>query len=77
MFKENYLIVRAAGRQLDLPRGEASRIAKRNSVEWWSERADIGARFRFGDAKAKEAFALTCDNFGIPFETASYACFNL
>lgn len=63
--QKNSLIVRAAGRQLDLLRGEASRIAKGNNVDWWIDRAEVGARFCFEDAKAKESFALACDNFGI------------
>jgi hypothetical protein len=63
---KNYcLVVRAAGRQLDLLRGEASRIAKGNKVDWWIDRADGGTLFCFEDAKAKDAFALTCDNFGV------------
>jgi hypothetical protein len=65
MAKENCLVVFAAGRQLDLLRGEASRIAKENKVDWHNDRADIGTRFCFEVAKAKEAFALTCGNFGI------------
>ncbi|WP_347336763.1 hypothetical protein [Bradyrhizobium neotropicale] len=59
------MIVFAAGRQLDLLRGEASRIAKENKVDWHIDRADIGMCFCFEDAKAKDAFALTCDNLGI------------
>ena len=59
------MIVRAAGRQLDLLRGEASRIAKGKQINWWTDRVEVGTRFCFEDAKAKEAFALTCDNFGI------------
>ncbi len=35
-------------------------------MDWWIDRADVGSRFCFEDAKAKEAFALTCDSFGIP-----------
>lgn len=66
MTKEYFLIVRAAGKQLDLLRGEASRIAKENKIGWWTDRADIGTRFCFEDVKAKEAFALTCDSLGIP-----------
>ncbi|MGY4237969.1 hypothetical protein ACVIIW_006916 [Bradyrhizobium sp. USDA 4449] len=62
---ENCLIVFAAGRRLDLLRGEASRIAKENKGVWYTDRADMGTRFCFEDAKAKEAFALTCDNLGI------------
>ncbi|AJA61642.1 MULTISPECIES: hypothetical protein [Bradyrhizobium] len=65
MTKENCLVVHAAGKQLDLLRGEAARIAKGSKLGWWADRADIGTRFCFEDAKAKEAFALTCDNFGI------------
>ena len=65
MPNENCLVVFAAGRKLDLLRGEASRIAKENKVDWHIDRADIGTRFCFEDTKAKEAFALTCDSFGI------------
>ena len=66
MAKENCLIVHAAGKQLDLLRGEASRIAKGSKVDWSIDRADVGTRFCFEDAKAKEAFASACDSFGIP-----------
>ena len=65
MPKKNCLIVYAAGRQLDLLRGEASRIAKANKVDWWIDRADVGTLFCFEDANATEAFARTCDNFGV------------
>jgi hypothetical protein len=64
--KKNCLIVRAAGRQLDLLRGEASRIAKGSNVDWWVDQAQVGTRFCFEDLKAKESFALACNNFGIP-----------
>jgi hypothetical protein len=64
--EKNCLIVRAAGRQLDLLRGEASRIAKGSNVDWWIDQAEVGTRFCFEDTKAKESFALACDNFGIP-----------
>ena len=63
MTKENCLIVHVAGRKLDLLRGEASWDSK---IDWWIDRADVGTRFCFEDAKAKETFALTCDNFGVP-----------
>lgn len=59
------IVVRAAARQLDLLRGEASRIAKGNKVDWWIDSAEVGTRFCFEDAKAKEAFAITCDDLGI------------
>src|SRR5437899_8368461 len=52
MAKEYYLIVQAAGRQLDLLRGEASRVAKGSKVDWWIDRADVGMRFCFEDAQA-------------------------
>ena len=65
MPKENCLVVHAGGRQLDLLRGEASRIAKGKNLDWWIDRAEVGTRFCFEDAKAKESFALVCDNFGI------------
>lgn len=65
MAKENCLIVLASGRKLDLMRSEASRIAKDNNADWWSDRAEVGTRFCFVSAEAKEAFALTCDSFDI------------
>jgi len=67
MSNEHCLIVHAAGRQLDLLRGEAFRIARENKVGWHTDRADIGTRFCFEDAKAKEAFAVTCGHFGIAY----------
>jgi hypothetical protein len=66
MPKGNCLIVVASGRQLDLLRGEASRIAKGAKADWWSDPAELGTRFCFENAKAKESFALACDSFGIP-----------
>jgi hypothetical protein len=66
MGKDHCLIVQAAGRQLDLLRGEASRIAKGRKVDWWIDRADVGTLFCFEDTAAKEAFASSCDSFGIP-----------
>ncbi|MBH5372758.1 hypothetical protein [Bradyrhizobium glycinis] len=65
MPKENCLIVRAAGKQLDLLRGEAARIAKAANVGWWTDRAEVGTRFCFEDAEAKNSFALICDSFNI------------
>lgn len=53
MPKGNGLIVHAAGRRLDLLRGDASRIAKGHKVDWWIDRADVGTRFCFENAKAK------------------------
>ena len=64
--KANCLIVRAAGRQLDLLRGEASRIAKGAKADWWIDHVEVGKRFCFEDAEAKESFALACDSIGIP-----------
>ncbi|RXH26288.1 hypothetical protein XH99_20275 [Bradyrhizobium nanningense] len=65
MPKENCLIVRAAGKRLDLLRGEAARIAQGANVGWWTDRAEIGTRFCFEDSKTKDLFALTCDGLGI------------
>ena len=65
MAKDNCLIVRAFGRQLDLLRGEASRIAKGSKVDWWVDRTDNGTSFCFEDAKAKAVFASVCTNFGV------------
>jgi len=63
---EYCLTISAVGRQLDLLRGEASHVAKDSKVGWWTERADRGTRFCFEDAKAKDQFAVICDNFGVP-----------
>ncbi|WP_271606240.1 MULTISPECIES: hypothetical protein [unclassified Bradyrhizobium] len=67
MPEENCLIVRAAGRQLDLLRDEAFRIAKGANVGWWTDRAQVGTKFCFEDAKAKASFAAACNNLGIPY----------
>jgi hypothetical protein len=64
--KTNGLIVRASGRKLDQLRGDASRIAKGNKVDWWIEQADKGTRFCFEDAEAKKSFASICENFAVP-----------
>ncbi|TFV41283.1 hypothetical protein [Bradyrhizobium niftali] len=66
MTKTNGLIVRASGRKLDQLRGDASRIAKGNKVDWWIEQADKGTRFCFEDAEAKKSFASICENFAVP-----------
>ncbi|MCS3758738.1 hypothetical protein [Bradyrhizobium centrosematis] len=65
MGTENYVIVFAAGKQLDLLRGEASRIAKAAKAGWWTDWAEVGTKFCFEDAKARNSFALACDGFGI------------
>jgi hypothetical protein len=65
MLNQHCMIVHAAGKKLDLLRGEASRIAKEKQIAWWTDRAEVGTRFCFEDVAAKEAFALTCDAFGI------------
>jgi hypothetical protein len=67
---EHCLIVRAVGRQLDLLRGEASRLAKGSKLGWWTDRAEVGTRFCFEDKDAKNAFALVCENFGISVQNA-------
>ncbi|MGO4512537.1 hypothetical protein CT676_16805 [Bradyrhizobium sp. MOS001] len=65
MAKEHCLIVLAAGRKLDLLRGEASRVAVASKLGWWSVRAEVGTKFCFEDSTAKDNFALACDSFGI------------
>jgi hypothetical protein len=67
MSGESCLIVRAAGRQLDLLRSEAFRIARSANVGWWTDRAEVGTKFCFEDAKAKDSFAHACDNLGISY----------
>ena len=66
MASEHRLVVRAAGKQLDLLRGEAFRIAKASQLGWSTDRADVGTLFCFEDAKAKNEFAVVCYNFGVP-----------
>ena len=65
MAKDKCLIVRAAGRQLDELRSEASRIAKGAHVDWWVERAENGICFGFADAEARNSFARACENIGV------------
>ncbi|QOG23013.1 hypothetical protein [Bradyrhizobium sp. SEMIA] len=65
MANNHCLIVRAAGKQMDLLRGEVSRIAIASQLGWSTDRAEIGTRFCFEDAKPKNEFAVICDNFGV------------
>ena len=65
MDKADCLIVRAAGRQLDELRSEASRIAKGSKADWWVERTDKGARFCFESGEAKKRFSSFCENLGV------------
>jgi hypothetical protein len=64
MSKENCLIVRAFGRELDNLRSEASRIAKGSKMDWWVERTDKGACICFEGLEAKTALSI-CQNFGV------------
>jgi hypothetical protein len=66
MANSNCVLVRAAGRQLDELRSEASRIAKGKKIDWWVDRTDKGACFCFEDIGAKISFVSTCKNFGLP-----------
>jgi hypothetical protein len=59
------VIVRAAGRQLDQLRDEASRISRDSKIDWWIERGDK-TRFFFESEAARSAFASICENFAIP-----------
>jgi hypothetical protein len=63
--RANCLIVRAFGRQLDLLRSEASRIAKGGKIDWWVDRTDTGVCFCFENGEAKAAFASICQNLGV------------
>ena len=65
MLNENSLIVHVAGRQLDVLREEATRLAKANKGEWWIERAKVGSRFWFEKEKAVEDFVRICEAFGL------------
>jgi hypothetical protein len=65
MSKTNYVIVRVYGRELDLLRNEASRIAGGNKIDWFIERDDKGTRFYFETNEAKKSFAAICANLGV------------
>jgi hypothetical protein len=64
---DNCIIVRSHGRQLDLLRGEASRISRGYKSDWWMERGDKGTQFCFEDADSKKAFALVCENLAVQY----------
>ena len=65
MDKAACLIVRAAGRQLDELRSEASRLTKGNKFDWWVERTDKGACFCFEADEVKARFISFCENLGV------------
>jgi hypothetical protein len=64
------LIVRAAGRQLDDLRSQASRIARGRKIDWSVDHSDKGACFCFEDAEAKQAFISFCENLGVQHHDA-------
>ncbi|MCK1455334.1 hypothetical protein IVB36_31850 [Bradyrhizobium sp. 35] len=64
------VIVRAHGRQLDVLREEASRIARAAKIDWSIERADEGAHFCFENVEAKKAFVTICKHFDMPHRDA-------
>ena len=66
MAKSNCIIVRAAGRNSDILRLEASNIAKSSKVDWWVERTDKGTCFFFEDLSSKKQFAAFCEKIGVP-----------
>jgi hypothetical protein len=68
--KAKCVLVRAAGRQLDELRLEASRIAKGKTIDWWVDRTDRGVHFCFEDADAMNSFAVACERFGLPHQEA-------
>ncbi len=70
MTKENCLIVHAAGKQLDLLRGEASRIAKGSKVDWSIDRADVGTRFCLKMRRQKRPSRVPATASAFPAETA-------
>lgn len=68
MAETECLTVRAAGRQLDELRSEASRIAKGSKVDWWVERTGKGTTFCFEGSGLRSRLAAFCDNFGVPHQ---------
>ncbi|OSI60473.1 hypothetical protein BSZ22_31270 [Bradyrhizobium canariense] len=56
------------GQRLDLLRAEAYRAAKANGVKLHVDRAEIGTQFCYDNEKAKTAFALVCEKFGIWYD---------
>ena len=65
MARENCIIVRASGRELDELRSEAYRIAKSKKIDWWVDRSEKGTCFCFEDGEAKQAFVSVCVSRGI------------
>ncbi len=71
MSKKNCLIVRAAGRQLDLLRGEASRIARGIRSTGGPIVPDVGALFALRTRKPKKRSRSPATTSAFLAETAS------
>ena len=57
----NYcVVVQARGKELDYLRGEAYRVARDGSTDWYAEPRDLGTAFCFENANVRTRFCAIC-----------------
>jgi hypothetical protein len=64
-----YVVVQARGKQLDYLRGEAYRVARDASTDWYAEPNDFGTAFCFENANVRTRFCAICAKENVDYTT--------
>ena len=66
----NYcVVVHARGKELDYLRGEAYRVARDASTDWYAEPRDLGTAFCFENANVRTRFCAICAKENVDYTT--------
>jgi hypothetical protein len=66
----NYcVVVHARGKELDYLRGEAYRVARDASTDWYAEPRDLGTAFCFENANVRTWFCAICAKENVDYTT--------
>ena len=66
----NYcVVVQARGKELDYLRGEAYRVARDASTDWYAEPRNMGTAFCFENANVRTRSCAICANENVDYTT--------
>jgi hypothetical protein len=66
----NYcVVVHTVGKELDNLRGEAYRVARDESTDWYAEPRDLGTAFCFENANVRTRFCTICARENVDYTT--------
>ena len=66
----NYcVVVQAHGKELDYLRGEAYRVARDASTDWYAEPRNMGTAFCFENANVRSRFCAICAKENVDYTT--------